>query len=232
MDKIRVSSYVQLSTGMNERMRIGWFRISNLKCQQILELTGSPLMIVWLSEPSPRRRLRSLKAESPISLPERVVTTCGGLWIHQEHATLICEWGILNAKTSAEQCLINFSVTILRPTSSFTLLFPHTAEEPRTEKQSKARMADGRIFILKKILKHLVVENYESQNNDRLFSSTQPGNSFPPQKNIKPHRNSYHFSFKSFQLAPHFTTVVICRMVPVKNYSEALSLFWSTIHFY
>jgi hypothetical protein len=33
-------------------------------------------------------------------------------------------------------------------TSSFTS-FPHTAEEPRTEKQSTARMADDRIFILK-----------------------------------------------------------------------------------
>jgi hypothetical protein len=33
-------------------------------------------------------------------------------------------------------------------TSSFTSLFPHTEEEPRTEKQSKAWMAEDRIFML------------------------------------------------------------------------------------
>jgi hypothetical protein len=40
-----------------------------------------------------------------------------------------------------------------RLTSSFTSPFPHTAEGPRTEKQSKAQMAEDRIFILKMVVR-------------------------------------------------------------------------------
>jgi hypothetical protein len=36
-------------------------------------------------------------------------------------------------------------------TSSFPSLFPHTEEEPRTEKQSKAWMAEDRIFMLEMV---------------------------------------------------------------------------------
>jgi hypothetical protein len=74
MDKVGVLGNVQLSTGMDERMK-NWL-ISDFRPEMSTdaERTGSPLMIVWTSEPSPRRRLRCMNAESPLSL-ERVVTT-------------------------------------------------------------------------------------------------------------------------------------------------------------
>jgi UDP-3-O-acyl-N-acetylglucosamine deacetylase len=55
-----------------------------------------------------------------------------------------------NIETSAKQCLIDCYPSS-QLTSSFTSLFPHTAEEPRTEKQSKAWMAEDRIFMLEMV---------------------------------------------------------------------------------